>query len=185
VLLAGIVGMIAVRAPHVRRSTTIRVVKNANNGLDGVFVVLVSLALVMPVLWMATSLLGFADYAPAPVALVAGALCIATGLWLLHRSHVDLGTNWSNTLELRERHELVTRGIYTRVRHPMYSALFLHALGQALVLPNWVAGPSFLVAFTLIFATRLHREERMMLDEFGEEYAAYRARTKRLMPGVW
>jgi protein-S-isoprenylcysteine O-methyltransferase Ste14 len=67
----------------------------------------------------------------------------------------------------------------------MYSALFLYSVGQALVLPNWVAGPSYLVTFGILFAFRLRDEERMMLEEFGETYATYMTQTKRLVPGVW
>ena len=86
---------------------------------------------------------------------------------------------------MRERHRLVTQGLYRRVRHPMYMALLLYAAGQALVLPNYVAGPSYGVAMALLVALRLGPEERMMLEEFGKDYEEYRARTKRLVPGVW
>jgi protein-S-isoprenylcysteine O-methyltransferase Ste14 len=67
----------------------------------------------------------------------------------------------------------------------MYSALFLYAIGQALVVPNWVVGPSYFVAFGILFAFRIRAEERMMLETFGDEYAAYVARTKLLVPGIW
>jgi protein-S-isoprenylcysteine O-methyltransferase Ste14 len=117
--------------------------------------------------------------------LIIGSLCLALGLWLFYRSHVDLGTNWSITLEVRDKHQLVTHGIYRRVRHPMYLSLLIYSLGQALVLPNWLVGPAYGVAMLLIFFFRLGPEERMMLGEFGNEYEAYRARTKRLIPGVW
>ena len=63
--------------------------------------------------------------------------------------------------------------------------LFLYCLGQALAVPNWVVGPSYLAVFGLLFACRVGREERLLLDEFGEEYRAYAARTRRLIPGVW
>jgi protein-S-isoprenylcysteine O-methyltransferase Ste14 len=53
------------------------------------------------------------------------------------------------------------------------------------VLPNWVAGPSYLVSPGILFALRIRAEERMMLETFGEEYASYMVRTKRLVPGVW
>jgi len=66
-----------------------------------------------------------------------------------------------------------------------HAALFLYSIGQALVLPNWVAGPSYLVAFGILFALRIGAEERMMLETFGDEYAAYMARTKLLVPGIW
>jgi protein-S-isoprenylcysteine O-methyltransferase Ste14 len=67
----------------------------------------------------------------------------------------------------------------------MYAALLLYDVAYALVIPNWVAGPSNLVAFAVLFALRVRAEERMMLEQFGDEYTAYMARTKRLVPGVW
>jgi protein-S-isoprenylcysteine O-methyltransferase Ste14 len=61
----------------------------------------------------------------------------------------------------------------------------LYSIGQALVIPNWVAGPSNLIAVASLCALRVRAEERMMVQEFGDEYEAYSARTKRLIPGVW
>ena len=185
IILAGIVGMAVVRTPHIRRSTVIKVVANRKSTLDNVLVALVSIGLFLPLIWIATPVLAFADYPLRPISFGAGVICLVIGLWLLHRSHVDLGTNWSNTLEIRERHRLVTDGIYRHVRHPMYLALLLYSLGQVLVVFNWVAGPPFLVAFALLVALRIGPEERMMLGKFGKDYDAYRARTKRLVPGVW
>jgi len=185
IILAGIVGMAVVRTPHIRRSTVIKVLANRKSTLDNVLVALVSIGLFLPLIWIATPVLAFADYPLRPISFGAGVICLVIGLWLLHRSHVDLGTNWSNTLEIRERHRLVTDGIYRHVRHPMYLALLLYSLGQVLVVFNWVAGPPFLVAFALLVALRIGPEERMMLGKFGKDYDAYRARTKRLVPGVW
>jgi len=66
------------------------------------------------------------------------------------RTVPHLRTNWSITLEVREQHRLITHGVYRRVRHPMYASLQLYSVGQALALPNWVAGPSYLVAFVIL-----------------------------------
>ena len=129
-------------------------------------------------------MLAFADYALHPVPLLTGAVCLTLGLWLFHLSHADLGANWSITLEVREKHRLVTRGVYRRVRHPMYTALLLYSVGQALVLPNYVAGLSSGVAMALLVALRIGPEERMMLEEFGKDYQEYMALTKRLVPGI-
>ena len=49
-------------------------------------------------------------------------------LWLFWRAHVDLGLNWSITLEIRQDHELIVHNIYRRSRHPMYATIFLFAL---------------------------------------------------------
>jgi protein-S-isoprenylcysteine O-methyltransferase Ste14 len=88
-------------------------------------------------------------------------------------------------LEVRERHALVTHGVYARVRHPMYAAFWLWAVAQALLLPNWIAGPAGLVGFAVLFAGRVTREERLMVEAFGDEYRAYMARSWRLIPGVY
>ena len=66
--------------------------------------------------------------------------------------------------------------IYRLVRHPMYSVFLLYGIGQALVVANWV--------MAVLFAFRMRAEERMMLDTFGNEYSAYMAKTKRLLPGI-
>ena len=89
------------------------------------------------------------------------------------------------TLEIRDSHRLVTTGVYRHVRHPMYSALLLYGLGQMVTVPNWVVGPSYVVAMLLMCALRLGPEEKLMRDEFNGEYEAYASRTKRLIPGVW
>jgi protein-S-isoprenylcysteine O-methyltransferase Ste14 len=130
-------------------------------------------------------LFSFAEFPLLTAPLIAGVLCLAIGLWLFYRSHADLGKNWSVTLEVHEDHRLVTQGVYRRIRHPMYLALGLYSIGQALIIPNWVAGPANLVAFAILFAFRIRAEERMMIDRFGADYAAYSARTSRLIPGVW
>jgi protein-S-isoprenylcysteine O-methyltransferase Ste14 len=67
----------------------------------------------------------------------------------------------------------------------MYLALLIYSAGQVLVLPNYVVGPSYGVAMVLVFALRVGPEERMMLEEFGNDYEAYMERTKRLVPGIW
>ncbi len=184
ILLASIV-LVAIRAPHGQRSKNINVVKNRRGKLEVVLLTLAWIAFFLPLIWVVVPVAAFADYPLRPIPLIAGIACFALGLWLFYLSHADLGTNWSITLALREKHELVTHGVYRRIRHPMYLALFLYSAGQGLVLPNWVVGPSYFVAFALLFALRIGPEERMMQEEFGKDHEAYRARTKRLVPGLW
>jgi protein-S-isoprenylcysteine O-methyltransferase Ste14 len=185
IILASSIVMVVIRAPHGQRSRGVKVVRSSRGPLEIVLLTLAWLAFFVPLVWVAAPILAFADYPLHPVPLLAGVVCLAVGLWLFARSHADLGTNWSITLEVREKHQLVTQGVYQTVRHPMYSALLLYSLGQALVVPNWIAGPSYGVAMAILFAFRLGPEERMMLEEFGKDYEAYMARTKRLVPGVW
>lgn len=184
VLLAGLV-MVAIRAPHGQRSRKLPVSRSYRGRLEAALLTFAWAAFFLPLLWIATPWFGFADYELRPVPLLAGTLLFVLGLWLFHRSHQDLGPNWSITLELREQHGLVTEGLYARVRHPMYLALLVYSAGQALVLPNWLAGPSYGVAMALITALRLGPEERMLRERFGAAYDGYAARTRRLIPGIW
>jgi protein-S-isoprenylcysteine O-methyltransferase Ste14 len=183
--LAGSIVMVAIRAPYGHRSMKVKVATSRKGRLEKLLLGIMWPSFFIPVVWTVTPWLKFADYPLHPVPYAAGVACLAVGLWLFRKSHADLGTNWSITLELRENHTLVTGGIYRLVRHPMYSALGLYSIGQALALPNWVAGPSYLVAFGILFVFRVGHEERMMRDRFGKEYDDYAARTKRIIPGVW
>jgi protein-S-isoprenylcysteine O-methyltransferase Ste14 len=177
--------MVVIRAPHGQRSRGRKVVKNRKGPLETGLLIFATLAFLLPLVWIATPLLAFADYPLRPVPFIAGVLCLTMGLWLFYRSHADLGTNWSVTLQVRENHQLITHGIYRFVRHPMYLSLLVYSLGQALVLPNLLAGPGYGLAMLLVFILRLRPEERMMLEVFGKDYEAYRVHTKRLVPGVW
>jgi len=185
VILAASIAMIVIRAPHGQRSRTAVIAKNRKGTLETILLSLAMLGYFIPLIWLVSPLFAFAEYPLRLGPWLAGIAFFVAGLWLFHRSHADLGTNWSVTLQIRERHQLVTDGVYRRVRHPMYLALFLYSIGQLLALPNWIAGPSYLVTFGILFAFRFQAEERMMLDEFGDQYAEYMGRTKRLVPGVW
>jgi protein-S-isoprenylcysteine O-methyltransferase Ste14 len=184
ILLASIV-MVVIRAPHGQRSRAIPVVKSRKGPLEIALLTIAWVAFFLPLIWIATPFFAFADYPLHLIPLLTGSLCLMLGLWLFHRSHAHLGRNWSITLEVREKHDLVAHGVYRWVRHPMYLALLIYSLGQALVLPNWLAGASYGVAMVLLVALRLRPEERMMVEQFGKDYEAYMATTKRLIPGVW
>jgi protein-S-isoprenylcysteine O-methyltransferase Ste14 len=185
VILTASVVMVAIRAPHGQRSRSVRVVAHRKGGRETALLTLAWVGFFIPLIWIASPLFSFAEYPLGAGPLVAGIACFVAGLWLFYRSHADLGTNWSITLEVREQHQLITHGVYRRIRHPMYTALLLYSIGQALVIPNWLAGPSNLVAFGILFACRVGAEEAMMRAQFGDEYQAYMSRTQRLAPWIW
>jgi len=184
-IVVACIAMVAIRAPHGQRSRTAKVATSRKGRLETALLTIVWLSFFVPMVWVWKPVFAFADYPLRVEAFAAGIICLAAGLWLLYRSHADLGTNWSVTLELRQEHRLVSGGVYRAIRHPMYSALALYAAGQALVIPNWVAGFSNVIALAVLLALRLGAEEKMMAQQFGDEYAAYSARTKRFAPGVW
>jgi protein-S-isoprenylcysteine O-methyltransferase Ste14 len=140
--------------------------------------------LVLPVMYLFTPWLAFADWDLPWLVKLPGAGLLVGSLVLFYKSHADLGQNWSVSLELREGHELVTQGVYRKVRHPMYSSIWLWAIGQGMVLENWLAGWSVAPAFALMYFIRTPREERLMLEKFGEKYREYMKRTGRIIPRV-
>jgi protein-S-isoprenylcysteine O-methyltransferase Ste14 len=184
-VIAAAVAMVAIRAPHGNRSLRVPVAESRKGVLEKALLTLAWVSFFLPFAWCLSPVLAFADVPLHPAALAAGVAVNALGLWVFHRSHADLGTNWSISLEVREGHTLVTGGVYSRVRHPMYLGLLLYSVGQALFLPNLVAGPAYLAVMALIVGCRLGPEERMMRDRFGAAWDDYAAGTRRLVPGVW
>jgi len=182
----GAVGWFAIRYRHQRRSRKTPKVRRADRLREAMLLsISIGGMLVLPLTYVLTGQPRFADYTFMPALAWLGAAVFALALWLFHRTHQDLGRNWSVTLELREQHKLITTGIYSRLRHPMYTAFWLWALAQALLLPNWIAGPAGLVGFGTLFFFRIGREERMMTEMFGDEYRRYVERTDRIIPGVF
>jgi protein-S-isoprenylcysteine O-methyltransferase Ste14 len=101
------------------------------------------------------------------------------GLWTW--THAALGTLWSAQLQLRANHRLVTSGPYSRIRHPMYTAILAWAMSLGLVIGNWVP-LIFAVWVVVILAARVPREEQMMIERFSDEYLEYMKRTGTFLP---
>ncbi len=138
--------------------------------------------LVIPLVYVLTPWLDWANYELPFWAGWLGAAVFAFAIWLLWRSHADLGENWTATPNLREEHKLITHGVYRYIRHPMYAAHWLWGIAQVLLLQNWIAGLSMLASFALLYLLRVPREEEMMLAHFGDEYRAYMRQTGRVLP---
>jgi protein-S-isoprenylcysteine O-methyltransferase Ste14 len=138
--------------------------------------------LIFPGLYLFTSLLSFSDYRLPPALMWIGGILMVGSLWLFWRSHADLGQNWSVSIEIREDHNLVTNGVYSLIRHPMYASIWMWGIGQGLVLQNWLAGWLFAAGFAVMYFVRLPREEKMMIEQFGDPYREYMKRTGRIFP---
>ena len=104
---------------------------------------------------------------------------VATPLFIW--THHALGKNWSADLVIKEEHTLITSGPFRWVRHPMYTSLFGSSLAFFLLSANWVIGLSGL-GTSILLASRVHKEEALMIEEFGDQYRAYMQRTGRYLP---
>jgi len=186
VWVAGIIGWYVIRYPHQRRSRKTPIASRRECVREGILLATSFTGLfILPMTYVTTGEPQTADYPFHPLLAWSGAAVFAVALIGFYRTHRDLGRFWSVTLTIRQTHELVTTGVYRHVRHPMYAAFFLWAIAQALLLPNWIAGPAGLVGFGTLFGLRVRREERMMEAAFGDAYRAYAARTSRVIPGVF
>lgn len=175
-----------IRKLYVRGHRQNKVAVDQESCLDKLLLAVASIGFIAaPLVYLFTGWPAFADYELPSWAGWVGTVIFAGALVLLWRSHVDLGRNWSPMMEIREEHTLVTKGVYKYIRHPMYSAHFLWAIAQVLLLHNWIAGPAFLVTSIPLYLFRVPVEERMMLDRFGEEYRVYMSRTGRMFPLLW
>ncbi len=173
-------GLIRVAYTKGRRHDVVSIDRKTT--LDIYLLLLVGASAVLPVVYIATSSLDFADYsAPAWMGWLGIAVFIMAW-WLLWRSHADLGRNWSPFVQIKEGQSLVTTGIYTSVRHPMYTAHMLWGVAQALLLWNWIVGPALLIFFIPMFLTRVPLEEKLLTEHFGDEYREYMKHTGRILP---
>lgn len=183
----GIIAEIVIRAPYdrLRRKNLIAVDRVSTTERSVIGLLFLGL-LLLPMAYMLTPWLRRADYRLGPRAQrltgALGALLLTAALWVFWRAHADLGANWSPSLQIREEHTLVSRGIYQYVRHPMYLSQWLSGLAQACLLQNWVAGWAGLLLFLPLYVSRVSQEEQMMLEQFGAEYQRYLDRTGRLLP---
>jgi protein-S-isoprenylcysteine O-methyltransferase Ste14 len=113
---------------------------------------------------------------------VAVAIC-ALGLFVAIWSRKVLGAEWSRDVELKLGHKLVECGPYRFMRHPIYTGHLLMGLGTAIASGLLVAFTG-LALFVWGFWIKLNQEERLLLRGFPDEYPAYKARVKALIPYV-
>jgi len=118
----------------------------------------------------------------APTALAAAVLCVI-GLAFAVWARVTLGRNWSGVVTLKEDHELVERGPYRFVRHPIYTGILTMFFATALAVGHLAGFAATLLMFAS-FWIKLRDEEELMLQHFPGQYAAYRQRTRRIIPFV-
>ena len=139
----------------------------------------------LPLVYAFTPWLNFASYPSIPAASYLGSILWVAGIWLFWRSHADLGTNWSVTLEVQHNHQLVKRGVYHFVRHPMYASFLVLGIAQAALLPNVIAGTSAFIAVVVLCIVRVPREEAMLCEVFGQEYRRYMQTTGGVVPTLF
>ena len=122
----------------------------------------------------------------APLAIWSAALGAAltfAGLAFCIWARFVIADNWSSDVQLKRDHELIVKGPYRWVRHPIYTGLLLAFIGSALAVGEW-RGVLAVVIVAASFWRKLKLEEAVMRRQFGEAYARYAARVPALIPFV-
>jgi len=112
-----------------------------------------------------------------------GVLVVVAGVLFSVWARQHLAGNWSQSVTIKENHELITSGPYRLARHPIYTGILTGFLGTAIVIAE-LRGVLALLLVTIVFWFKLRLEEKWMREEFGEKYAEYSSRVAALIPGV-
>ena len=183
VYFAAIVAEIVIRAPHNQHRKAEKIGERRVTGQEQALLGLLFLGMFfVPVLYAASSWLDVANYRLPSSASWLGVSLLLGAVLVFWRALLDLGLNWSPSLELREKHVLITRGIYSVIRHPMYASQWLWVLAQPLLLHYWIAGFLDLLIFIPFYFLRVKAEEQMMVERFGDQYRAYLHKVGAILP---
>lgn len=112
--------------------------------------------------------------------LVLGFLCIPFLWWVFS----SIGKNISETVLVKDEHDLVTRGPYSRIRHPLYAGALLLLISTSLVLKDYVILGYAVIGVLAFRFLVIPAEEEQLLKTFGEDYECYQSRTNALMPWI-
>ncbi len=114
---------------------------------------------------------------------LGGAILTISGMLFTLWARLILGSNWSGSVTIKENHELVRRGPYQIVRHPIYTGLLLGLLGTAFIY-GAVRGFVGLLVCGVALWIKSQTEEQYMVQQFGEQYAQYRREVRALIPYI-
>lgn len=180
---AALIAEIAIRAPLQKSRKAAAKKDRRITRTEGILLGILWIAMfVLPLIYTLTPWLDFANYSLPTWLGWVGVVLLVGAVLVFARAHLDLKSNWSPSLEIYEKHTLVTNGIYHYIRHPMYASQWLWVVAQILLIQNWLAGPIDLLIFIPFYILRVKAEEKMMLDTFGEPYRQYLQTTGAVIP---
>jgi len=111
--------------------------------------------------------------------LVLSSLGSGFAIW----ARLILGRNWSGTVTVKADHQLICRGPYRLVRHPIYSGVLLAMLGNAIGYGRLPCLLSVPIAFLALWV-KSRTEEQFMREQFGAQYQQYQQTVNAIIPGL-
>jgi protein-S-isoprenylcysteine O-methyltransferase Ste14 len=130
-----------------------------------------------------TDRIGFWSLDGEAIRWIGVVLCFLGGVLRIFPVYV-LRNRFSGLVAIQPGHQLETHGIYGVIRNPSYLGLLISSLGWVLAFRSGI-GVLLTAALLVPLTARIHAEERLLHEHFGEEYDVYRKRTWRLLPGIY
>ncbi|MGL4758410.1 MAG: methyltransferase family protein, partial [Patescibacteria group bacterium] len=115
---------------------------------------------------------------------IIGISLVISGIILNQIAVKTLGV-FFDRLIIKDQHQLVTSGIYSQVRHPIYTSYLLLFIGFCTLLQSWLSLAALTLVSLVWFGNRISIEEDMLIQEFGKDYQTYQQKTQRLIPFVY
>ncbi|KAF9737755.1 hypothetical protein PMIN06_012411 [Paraphaeosphaeria minitans] len=121
-----------------------------------------------------------------PWLIALGVVMIVVGQVVRSLAMVQAGTNFNHQVQQHknEGHELVTTGLYSVFRHPSYFGFFWWGLGTQVALGNLASFVAYAGILWYFFYTRITHEEKHLVEFFGDDYKAYKTRTRVWIPFI-
>ena len=175
-----------IRMPHNSKYKKTEKIKSQKTSREKFLVFLAAIGMmIVPMIYVFTPWLNSLNMGLPDWARWVGIIGFGFGLILFWWVHKTLGKNWSPILEIRKNHKLITNGPYKYIRHPMYTQIWIWVICQWLILSNWVVGLVGILTWTILYVIRIPEEEKMMVEEFGQEYEDYMRKTQKIIPWVY
>ncbi|KJS01501.1 MAG: isoprenylcysteine carboxyl methyltransferase [Desulfobulbaceae bacterium BRH_c16a] len=113
---------------------------------------------------------------------VAHIIAMVIGYTIVFAGATLVADGWRRIHQARREEKLVTEEVYSRMRHPQYTGLFLIVFGEGIVhwptLVSVAAFPIIVLAYTLL----ARKEEQQMVEKFGEKYREYQRHVPMFIP---
>jgi protein-S-isoprenylcysteine O-methyltransferase Ste14 len=114
-----------------------------------------------------------------------GLLLIITGMIIRFIAIYSLGRFFTVDLTIKDNHKIKKDGLYRLLRHPSYSGSLLSFLGYGLSLNDWISLIVIFIPVTIAFLYRIRIEEKLLTDQFGNDYIDYMKKTNCLIPFIY
>jgi protein-S-isoprenylcysteine O-methyltransferase Ste14 len=114
-----------------------------------------------------------------------GVMIIALGMVIRIIAIITLGKFFTVNVAIRDNHRVIQSGLYKYIRHPAYLGAIMSFVGFGVSLNNWISLAIISIFVSGVMIYRLRIEEKVLIEQFGEEYKEYMKRTFRLIPWIY